>query len=109
MIVDSLAEGYERVYDGFYEEAPYQSPATSYAAGGLFSTVSDLYRWEQLLYTDRLLTEGFPYPDTHGLPNRPIMPWAASWEKPIPDAVIRLFSAPRFPSPRAHSGKVECA
>ena len=28
-----------------------------YSAGGLYSTVEDLYQWEQALYTDRLLTE----------------------------------------------------
>ncbi|MDX1617635.1 MAG: serine hydrolase domain-containing protein [Balneolaceae bacterium] len=56
MVVDQMASGYERVANGVYEKAPYQSPSTAYSAGGIYSTVEDLYRWDQLLYTDRLLT-----------------------------------------------------
>lgn len=57
MVVDQMAEGYERLSSGFYEKAPYQSPSTAYAAGGIYSVVHDLYEWDQLLYGDRLLTE----------------------------------------------------
>jgi len=55
MIVEQMAEGYERLPNGVYERAPFQSPSTAYSAGGMFSTVEDLYRWDRLLYTDRLL------------------------------------------------------
>jgi len=46
-----------------------------YAAGGLYSTVEDLYRWDQALYTDKLLPKDLrdkmftpfaPLPDTGG-------------------------------------------
>lgn len=57
MVVPRMAEGYERLSNGYYEKAPYHSPSTSYAAGGIFSVVEDLYRWEQLYYNDRLLSE----------------------------------------------------
>lgn len=36
--------------------APYMSPTVSYAAGGIWSTVDDLLRWDQALYSERLLS-----------------------------------------------------
>ncbi|MDR8392470.1 beta-lactamase family protein [Aliifodinibius sp. S!AR15-10] len=57
MVVERMAEGYERLSNGFYEKAPFQSPSTAYAAGGIYSVVNDLYRWVQLLYADKLLPE----------------------------------------------------
>ncbi|MFH5833801.1 serine hydrolase domain-containing protein [Halalkalibaculum sp. DA384] len=57
MIIEQMAEGYERISSDYYEKAPYQSPSTAYAAGGIYSAVHDLYQWEQLLYSDRLLME----------------------------------------------------
>lgn len=59
MIVESMAEGYERLPTGLYEKASYQSPSTAYSVNGIYSTVEDLYKWDQLLYADRLLTQ--PY------------------------------------------------
>jgi tetratricopeptide (TPR) repeat protein len=35
--------------------APYLDMALPYAAGSLYSTVEDLYKWDQALYTDKLL------------------------------------------------------
>ena len=35
--------------------APYLDMALPYAAGSLYSTVEDLYRWDQALYTDKLV------------------------------------------------------
>jgi CubicO group peptidase (beta-lactamase class C family) len=37
------------------EPAPALDPSTLFAAGSLYSTVEDLYRWDQALYTPRLL------------------------------------------------------
>jgi CubicO group peptidase (beta-lactamase class C family) len=34
-------------------QAPFHDMSTLYAAGGLYSTVEDLLRWDQTLYTDR--------------------------------------------------------
>jgi CubicO group peptidase (beta-lactamase class C family) len=42
-------------YQSFSAPAPALDPSTLYSAGGLFSTVEDLYRWDQALYTDQLL------------------------------------------------------
>jgi CubicO group peptidase (beta-lactamase class C family) len=57
MVVERLAEGYERLSNGYYEKAPFQSPSTAYASGGIYSVVDDLYRWVQLLYAGKLLPE----------------------------------------------------
>lgn len=59
MVVEKMASGYERLTNGIYEKAPFQSPSTAYSASGMYSTVEDLYRWDQLLYTDRLLSERY--------------------------------------------------
>jgi CubicO group peptidase (beta-lactamase class C family) len=45
------AVGYRRVG----APAPPLDPSTLFAAGALYSTVEDLYRWDQALYTDALL------------------------------------------------------
>jgi CubicO group peptidase (beta-lactamase class C family) len=37
------------------EPAPPLDPTTLYSAGGLYSTVEDMYRWDQALYTTQLL------------------------------------------------------
>ncbi len=36
--------------------APYLDMSLPYAAGSLYSTVEDLYLWDQALYTDRVLS-----------------------------------------------------
>lgn len=59
MVVDRLAEGYDRLSNGYYEKAPYQSPSTAYAAGGIYSDVNDLYNFSILMNTDRLLGEEY--------------------------------------------------
>jgi len=40
---------------GGYENAPYIDMSVPFAAGSLFSTVDDLYKWDRALYTDKLL------------------------------------------------------
>jgi CubicO group peptidase (beta-lactamase class C family) len=42
-------------YRVFGEPAPSLDPTTLFSAGGLYSTVEDMYRWDQALYTDQLL------------------------------------------------------
>jgi CubicO group peptidase (beta-lactamase class C family) len=54
-ILAMRAAGYEKTADG-YVNAPYLDMALPYAAGSLYSTVEDLYLWDQALYTDRLLS-----------------------------------------------------
>ena len=54
-ILPKRAAAYEKRGSG-YVNAPYLDMTIPYAAGSLFSTVEDLYRWDQLLYTDQLLS-----------------------------------------------------
>ncbi|GAB2560208.1 serine hydrolase [Spirosoma areae] len=53
-ILPKRATGYEKRSNG-YVNAPYLDMSIPYAAGSLYSTVEDLYRWDQALYTDKLL------------------------------------------------------
>jgi tetratricopeptide (TPR) repeat protein len=48
------AGAYERTLDGF-QNAQYLDMTIPYAAGSLYSTVEDLYLWDQALYTDKVL------------------------------------------------------
>ncbi|MFD2933115.1 serine hydrolase [Spirosoma flavum] len=54
-ILPKRASGYEKER-GNYVNAPYLDMSIPYAAGSLYSTVEDLYRWDQALYTDKLLS-----------------------------------------------------
>ena len=49
------AAGYELGPDRKPRNAPYLDMGQPYAAGSLYSTVEDLYRWDRALYTDKLL------------------------------------------------------
>jgi CubicO group peptidase (beta-lactamase class C family) len=48
-----LAVGYK--YVGI--EAQYVNPSLAYSAGGLISTVEDLYRWDRSFYTGEILSQ----------------------------------------------------
>ena len=52
----SLATGYTGFYD-HWEKADYLDMTIPYAAGGLYSTIEDLYRWDQVLYTEQLMSQ----------------------------------------------------
>jgi CubicO group peptidase (beta-lactamase class C family) len=54
-ILAKRAAGYEK-RPGGYINAPYLDMGLPYAAGSLYSTVEDLYLWDQALYTDKLLS-----------------------------------------------------
>ena len=54
-ILAKRASGYEKRPRGFIN-APYLDMALPYAAGSLYSTVEDLYLWDQSLYTEKLLS-----------------------------------------------------
>jgi CubicO group peptidase (beta-lactamase class C family) len=49
------AAGYQQELAGVVN-APYLDMALPYAAGSLYSTVEDLYKWDQALYTDKLIS-----------------------------------------------------
>jgi CubicO group peptidase (beta-lactamase class C family) len=55
-LLERRARGYERDLDGV-RNADYLDMSLPYAAGSLYSTVEDLYRWDQALYTDAVLPE----------------------------------------------------
>lgn len=55
-VIERAASGYVRTIDG-YANAPYLDTSVPYAAGMMYSTVEDLYAWDQALYTDRLFDD----------------------------------------------------
>lgn len=55
-ITVNRAAGYQRSLKG-YENAAYLDMSLPYAAGSLYSTVEDLYFWDQALYIDKLLSK----------------------------------------------------
>src|SRR5215211_5752066 len=54
-IIPKRASGYSKTPDG-YTNALYLDMSIPYAAGSLYSTVEDLYLWDQALYTDKVLS-----------------------------------------------------
>ncbi|GAB2514454.1 serine hydrolase [Spirosoma aerophilum] len=54
-IIPKRATGYEKK-GNTYVNSPYLDMSIPYAAGSMYSTVEDLYRWDQVLYTDKLLS-----------------------------------------------------
>lgn len=55
-IIKNRATGYEKDGDG-YVNAPYLDMSLPYAAGSLYSTVEDLYKWDRALYKNEILSE----------------------------------------------------
>jgi len=53
-ILPKRASGYQQALAGVVN-APYLDMSLPYAAGSLYSTVEDLYKWDQALYTDKLV------------------------------------------------------
>jgi CubicO group peptidase (beta-lactamase class C family) len=54
-LIQKRAGGYQKTRDGFVN-APYLDMSIPYAAGSIYSTVEDLYKWDQSLYEDRILS-----------------------------------------------------
>ena len=54
-ILERRATGYTRTPRG-YGNAPYLDMSIPYAAGSLYSTVEDLYLWDQALYGEKVLS-----------------------------------------------------
>src|SRR2546430_3920138 len=54
-ILSKRAIGYTQTPRG-YETAPYLDMSVPYAAGSLYSTVEDLYLWDQALYGEKILS-----------------------------------------------------
>jgi CubicO group peptidase (beta-lactamase class C family) len=56
-IVKHRASGYSIDQDGGIVNTYCWDVSLKYSAGGLYSTVGDLYKWDQVLYTDRLVSK----------------------------------------------------
>ena len=54
-LIQKRASGYAKTADA-YTNAAYLDMSIPYAAGSMYSTVEDLYLWDQALYTDKVLT-----------------------------------------------------
>ncbi|HYJ85921.1 MAG TPA: serine hydrolase [Pyrinomonadaceae bacterium] len=54
-LITKRATGYQKTPNG-YVNANYLDMSIPYAAGSLYSTVEDLYLWDQALYTDRVVS-----------------------------------------------------
>lgn len=54
-LIQKRADGYEKTPDG-YLNAAYLDMSLPYAAGSIYSTVEDLYKWDQALYADKILS-----------------------------------------------------
>jgi len=57
-ILKKRAAGYTKSFNS-YSNAPYLNMGLPYAAGSLYSTVEDLYLWDRVLYTDKLLSKKY--------------------------------------------------
>jgi CubicO group peptidase (beta-lactamase class C family) len=89
-IIPNRASGYRITFEG-YENAPYLDMSLPYAAGSLYSTVEDLYIWDQALYSDKLLSA-----KTKALMFTPhIANYGYGWvirQKSLPDSKEKLTS-----------------
>jgi CubicO group peptidase (beta-lactamase class C family) len=56
-VLSKRAAGYVKTQRG-YENAPYLDMTIPYAAGSIYSTVEDLFLWDQGLYGDKVLSAG---------------------------------------------------
>ena len=55
LVIERRAAGYYPKWNGGFGNARYVDMSIPYSAGALYSTVEDLLRWDQALYTDSLL------------------------------------------------------
>ncbi len=55
-VLERRAAGYEVTFTG-YENTAYLDTSLPYSAGSLYSSVEDMYLWDQILYSDRLFDD----------------------------------------------------
>jgi len=53
-LIKNMASGYNKGFGDFFN-IDYSDESSAYAAGGIYSTVEDLFVWDQALYSERLL------------------------------------------------------
>lgn len=95
---NELAVGYTSLQSSL--PADYIDMTIPYAAGALYSTVEDLYHWEQALYTEQLLSRTYldkMFAQQLLLPDNPVLGYGYGW-------YIR-----KGPEPRSafHTGSIE--
>ena len=56
-VLSRRAAGYEKTANGSLVNTSYIDMSGPYAAGSMYSTVVDLYKWDQALYTNQLLND----------------------------------------------------
>ncbi|MDO7845844.1 serine hydrolase [Hymenobacter sp. M29] len=56
-VLPRRAAGYDKAATGTFYNTSYVDMTVPYAAGSLYSTVGDLYKWDQALYTTQLLND----------------------------------------------------
>jgi CubicO group peptidase (beta-lactamase class C family) len=72
MIFSRYAYGYQWAALDKYIDAPYFDNSISLGAGGIYSTVTDMYKWDQALYTNTLVPDSLrikmftPYKNNYG-------------------------------------------
>jgi CubicO group peptidase (beta-lactamase class C family) len=57
-VIKNRASGYNQA-GGTFQNTEYIDMSVPYAAGGIYSTVEDLYLWDQALYTEKLLPKKY--------------------------------------------------
>jgi CubicO group peptidase (beta-lactamase class C family) len=81
-----VGPGYAVGYGGFNEKAPPLDASTLFSAGAIYSTVEDLFRWDQALYTDALLPA-----ELRGLMFTPFLSdYAFGWKVDRPGDRLRI-------------------
>ena len=55
-LLSKRAAGYDKRFDESYVNTAYLDMTQPYAAGSLYSTIEDLYRWDQALLTEKILS-----------------------------------------------------
>ena len=55
-LLHKRAAGYDKRFDESYVNTAYLDMTQPFSAGSLYSTVEDLYRWDQMLLTDKILS-----------------------------------------------------
>lgn len=55
-VIEKQATGYASNPDGTAQRAPFIDPGIPFSAGMMYSTVDDLFKWDQELYGDRFLS-----------------------------------------------------
>jgi len=58
VIIPKRASGYDKVGTDYFNTS-YLDMSVPYSAGSIYSTVEDLYLWDQALYTEKLLSKNY--------------------------------------------------